>query len=86
MFYFQGIQFLSHHGDVCVAMVTPSSHPYIDKITPSLGVVIGGNGWAGKSSDEIGRVAAQMMLNNTWTYDIPAEMFKLHTQRTLSKL
>lgn len=67
--FLKGVPFLSHHGDACVTMVTPTNHPYIDKVTPSLGVAIGDNGWAGKSSDEIGRVAALMMMNDTWTYD-----------------
>lgn len=78
---------MSHHGDACATMVTPTFHPYIDLIEPNLGVAMGGNGWAAKSSDEIGRVAAKMMLETKWTYDIPKEKFKLvYENKVNSKL
>lgn len=77
-----GVKFLSHHGDACITMVTPNSQPYIDLVTSTLGVVMGDNGWAAKSSDEIGRIAARMMIHSRWSYDLPREMFKLFTNVT----
>ena len=71
------IKFRSHHGDACVTMVTPTHHPYVDLISPNFGVALGGNGWAAKSSDEIGRVAADMVIKSQWTYDLPKHKFKL---------
>ncbi|XP_060068773.1 uncharacterized protein LOC132548891 [Ylistrum balloti] len=76
------INFLSHHGDACVTMVTPNSRPYIDLVNPTTGVVIGDNGWSAKSSDEIGRIAAQMMIQANWSYDLPKDLFKLYTNLT----
>ena len=58
-------------------MVTPTHHPYVDLISANFGVAMGGNGWAAKSSDEIGRVAAEMVINSKWTYDLPKDTFKL---------
>ena len=58
-------------------MVTPTSRPYIEKINDQLGVAIGGNGHAAKCSDEIGLIAAQMMLSREWNYEIPQNAFKL---------
>ncbi|OWF52193.1 uncharacterized protein LOC110448083 [Mizuhopecten yessoensis] len=76
------VKFLSHHGDACVTMVTPSYQPYVDLVTPTLGVVMGDNGWAAKSSDEIGRVAAKMIVHSRWSDDLPKGLFKLYTNKT----
>ena len=51
-----GVQLLSHQGDCCVIVKTPSDRPYIDHIHSQLGVALGGNGVSAKSSDEIGRI------------------------------
>ncbi|KAK3101908.1 hypothetical protein FSP39_007257 [Pinctada imbricata] len=86
---FPDLKFLSHHGDACVTMVTPTYHPYIDLLSPTFGLAVGGNGWAAKSSDEIGRVAADMIVHSKWTYDIPWENFKVrvrNSRKTTSKL
>ncbi|XP_033761106.1 uncharacterized protein LOC117342917 [Pecten maximus] len=77
-----GVTFLSHHGDACITMVTPNSQPYVDLVTPTVGVVMGDNGWAAKSSDEIGRIAARMIVQSDWSYDLPKHMFKLYTNVT----
>ena len=79
-----------YKGDYCVVTVTKTDRPYIDKVHAQLGVAIGGNGYAAKSSDEIGRIAASMMLDE-WNSEIPKETFRLHLQKTkthtqLSKL
>ncbi|XP_033725915.1 monomeric sarcosine oxidase-like [Pecten maximus] len=73
----KGIKPLSYHGDQCVIMETPTNRPYIDLVHPGLGVAIGGNGYAAKSSDEIGRIAAMLVLKGEWDSDLPAESFKL---------
>ncbi|XP_060558104.1 uncharacterized protein LOC132718426 isoform X2 [Ruditapes philippinarum] len=78
---FKGVQFNSWHSDSCVITETPTERPYIDMLHDQLGVAIGGNGYAAKSSDEIGRLAADM-INGQWNSKLPRELFKL---RTLSK-
>ncbi|KAL5005301.1 hypothetical protein ScPMuIL_018757 [Solemya velum] len=66
----------------CVVMRTPTHHPYIDMVTSSLGVAIGGNGWAAKSCDEIGRIAADMIITSSWNYDIPRDIFRIRYRKT----
>jgi hypothetical protein len=39
---------------------------------------VGGNGKAAKSSDEIGRLAANLVLAGGWQDDLPAEAFRAH--------
>ena len=65
-----------YKGDFCVVTETKTDRPYIDKINAQLGVAIGGNGYAAKSSDEIGRLAAAMMTG-CWDSQIPEENFRL---------
>lgn len=47
----------------CVLTTTPSGYPVIDWLEPGLAVAIGGNGSAAKSSDELGRLAAQLVTD-----------------------
>ena len=53
------MQFKSYKFDHCARCVTPTLLPYIDMLEPGLGIVVGGNGFAAKSSDEIGKAAAR---------------------------
>ncbi|KAL3865814.1 hypothetical protein ACJMK2_043164 [Sinanodonta woodiana] len=73
---FPGIETLSIKGDQCVIVETPTVRPYIDMVHSQLGVAIGGNGYAAKSSDEIGRIAAAMVIKG-WDSEIPKENFTL---------
>lgn len=73
-----GLKFPSWTGDSCVVTETPTTRPYIDMIHSQLGVAIGGNGYAAKSSDEIGRLAARMVLGK-WDTELPRDLFKLRT-------
>lgn len=69
---------VSTHCDKCVTSNTPSRRPYIDLLTPSLGVALGGNGYAAKSSDEIGRLAADLLVTGTWSDpNIPHEVVQI---------
>ncbi|KAL4228177.1 hypothetical protein ACF0H5_013611 [Mactra antiquata] len=74
---FKGIHFKSWYGDNCAITDTPSIRPYIDKVHDQLGVVFGCNGYAAKSSDEIGRLGATMMLTG-WNSDIPEDVFRIN--------
>ncbi|XP_053406358.1 uncharacterized protein LOC123565378 [Mercenaria mercenaria] len=73
---FNGITFSSCKSDSSVITKTPTTHPYIDMVHAQLGVAIGGNGYAAKSSDEIGRLAVSMMTDN-WDSKLPRHVFKL---------
>lgn len=52
-------------GDTCVTVHTRNNLPYIGQVTsiPCLFVATGGNGFAAKSADEIGRLAAMSVIN-----------------------
>jgi glycine/D-amino acid oxidase-like deaminating enzyme len=66
----------SIHTDTCVVTATASGYPYLDQIADSrLYVAVGGNGKAAKSSDEIGRLAAELVLAGEWRDDLPAPVF-----------
>ena len=70
----------SWHGDSGIIVETPTYLPYIDKIHAHLGVATGGCGHAAKSSDEIGRLAADMMFNE-WNSDISLEVFGIRYKK-----
>lgn len=78
MSLFKGLEFKSWKGDSCVITETPTTRPYIDMLHAQLGVAIGGNGYAAKSSDEIGRLAAIMVLGK-WDSEIARDVFRLRT-------
>lgn len=72
----------------CVIPKTPTKRPYIHRFSRSLGCAVGCNGYAAKSSDEIGRLAAVMMMTNEdcdssrrrrscWGQNIPQDAFEI---------
>ena len=64
------------HTDTCVVTATASGHPYVDLLAEGrVCVAVGGNGKAAKSSDEIGRLAAGLLLAGEWCDDLPVEAF-----------
>ena len=65
------------HTDSCAVTITATGLPYIDLLSDGvLGFAVGGNGKAAKSSDEIGRLAAEMLSHGAWRDDLPAERFQ----------
>jgi glycine/D-amino acid oxidase-like deaminating enzyme len=61
------------HTDTCAVTATASGHPYVDLIAEGrVCIAVGGNGKAAKSSDEIGRLAAELLLAGAWCDDLPA--------------
>ena len=51
--------FRDYKFDYCTFGKTKTGHLYIDTVAPGLGVALGGCGYAAKSSDEVGRIAAR---------------------------
>lgn len=71
-----GLRVVSFGAKPCVVGYTAHNRPYIDCVEPdALYVVAGGCGAGAKSCDEIGRVAALLVENGKWSYDLPAETF-----------
>mgnify|MGYP002388118845 CR=1 FL=1 len=65
------------HTDTCAVTATVSGRPYVDLIADGrIGIAVGGNGSAAKSADEIGRLAADLLLAGAWRDDLPAEAFR----------
>ncbi|XP_037789991.1 monomeric sarcosine oxidase-like [Penaeus monodon] len=64
-------------GDGCLTSHTPNQEPYIDVIAEGFGVALGGNRWAAKSSDEIGRLAARLVVLGEWRSEIPKERVRV---------
>ena len=60
----------------CMVSYTPSGNPYIDRIDERVGVAVGGNAWGVMTSDEIGRMAADMMRDAPWSGPLDAELFR----------
>lgn len=71
-----GLRVVSWGSKNCVVGYTAHNRPYIDCVeSDHLYVVAGGCGAGAKSCDEIGRVAALLVENGAWSYDLPAETF-----------
>ncbi|CAN5719528.1 FAD-binding oxidoreductase [soil metagenome] len=60
----------------CMITDTPSGVPTVDHLAPGLVVAAGGNGYAAKSADAIGALAAGLLVAGTWTDPVlPPEPF-----------
>ncbi|XP_070542977.1 N-methyl-L-tryptophan oxidase-like isoform X2 [Ptychodera flava] len=70
------LEVVSSHGDSCFTAHTPTGRLYCDMITPTLGVAAVGNGCGVDTSEEIGNMAARMIVSGRWNHDLPYEKFK----------
>ncbi|MFI0796862.1 NAD(P)/FAD-dependent oxidoreductase [Micromonospora rubida] len=64
-------------GAGCIIEKTPSRYPYIGHLAddPGITVAVGGNGHGARGSDEIGRLAASVLLGLPWDCPVPVETF-----------
>jgi sarcosine oxidase len=62
-----GLQATAWETKPCMITVTSTGLPTVDHVEPDLVVAAGGNGFAAKSSDAIGALAAQLLLDGAWT-------------------
>ena len=51
----------------CLIPETPTKLPYIEVVEPGCVMVVGSNGYAAKSADAIGALAAGLVVNGEWT-------------------
>lgn len=63
------------HTGRCLVTYTPSGKPMIDEIAANFYVAVGGNGAAAKSSDAVGRLAADLVLHGRWPAAIDRSSF-----------
>jgi len=59
----------------CLITDTATHYPYIDMASERIGIVVGGNGKGAKSSDEIGRLGAEMIRTGEWSSSLPESLF-----------
>ena len=59
----------------CLITDTATHYPYIDMASERIGIVVGGNGKGAKSSDEIGRLGAEMIRTGEWPSSLPESLF-----------
>ena len=67
------------HTRPCILAFTAHDRPYIGQVDDDVFVAVGGNGAAAKSSTEIGRIAARLVVHGEWAYDIGADHFRVET-------
>jgi glycine/D-amino acid oxidase-like deaminating enzyme len=73
-----GLQANSFHTKRCLITYTPHGKPYIDVLQPGqLYVATGGNGSSAKSSDSLGRMAAELVHQGRWSFDLDPALFKI---------
>merc|ERR1712142_1158272 len=76
--FIRNLKVESVSGGCCVTSKTPTKDaPYIDEITDGLFVAAGGCGYAAKSCDEIGRIAAVLVVEGRWDSDIEQHRMKV---------
>lgn len=79
---FDGVQVVGPESHVtCVTDRTcpgeERHRPFVDSLAPDFFVATGGNGWAGKSADEIGRLASGLVAGEPeWGKELPQEAFR----------
>ena len=70
--FLPGMKVLGVKGGSCVTTKTPERlAPFVDEIGEGVFVAVGGCGYAAKSCDEIGRIAAVLAAKQEWTTKIP---------------
>ena len=69
--------FTLHTSLIFLVLQTPDRlSPFIDEISTGMFVCLGGCGYAGKSADEIGRVAAKLAAEGIWDSKVPKEAMR----------
>ena len=65
----------------CLIPDTPTKLPYLEIVEPGLVMAVGSNGYAAKSADAIGALAAGLVINGRWTdADLDEQAFRLITR------
>lgn len=62
-----GLRALAWETKPCLITETPSDLPYLDHLAPGLVLAAGGNGYAAKSANAIGALAADLAVAGGWT-------------------
>ncbi len=72
-----GLRTLSYHSVPCLISNSAHGNPYVDALDDDrLFLATAGNGYAAKSSDEIGRIGAMLCATGEWHSDLKREDFR----------
>lgn len=71
-----GVKITSWAQKPCVVTNTATEHPYIGWVETGVAVALGGSGSAAKSSDELGRLAAELFNSENWNDSLPSTAFE----------
>ena len=71
-----GVEIISWAQKPCVVTNTSTDHPYIGWVESGVAVALGGCGAAAKSSDELGRLAAELFNSENWDDSLPSSAFE----------
>lgn len=87
-FFFSGLDTSKFEVDTCVWLETPTERPYLGRLDENFYIVSGDNGFAAKSSDELGRLGATLAAHDgKWPSGYIAEdMVRVSFRTTPSKL
>ncbi|ELU07078.1 hypothetical protein CAPTEDRAFT_141039 [Capitella teleta] len=72
--------------DSCVTTNTANRHPMIDMVTSNIAVAIGGNGYAAKCCDQIGKLGSDVILGKDWPSIYCREALRYKANKDKSKL
>jgi glycine/D-amino acid oxidase-like deaminating enzyme len=61
-----GLQAVAWSTKPCLIPDTPTKLPYLQIVEPGLVMAVGTNGYAAKSADAIGAIAAGLVINGEW--------------------
>ena len=71
-----GLEVLAWHTGRCVITRTPHTFPMIGAVIPGrLYVAVGGNGSSAAPADGLGELAANLVIQQSWTDPLPADQF-----------
>lgn len=71
------LQAISFQMKPCVITATPHRYPYIEALEPGqVYAAVGGCGASAKSSNEIGRLAARLVVDEVWADDLTESLFQ----------
>jgi glycine/D-amino acid oxidase-like deaminating enzyme len=71
-----GLKATSFQTKRCLVTYTPHGYPFIDQIDDGFYVVTGGNGSSAKSSDAIGKLAADLVIHDEWVSALDRSSFR----------
>jgi len=71
-----GLTAVSFQTKRCLVTYTPHGKPFVDQLDEGVFVATGGNGSSAKSSDAIGKLAADLLIYDGWRSELDKDSFR----------